>query len=44
MTIARAALLYLILGITVEEQHRRPKRPKNVIGTELPPYDDTWKK
>ena len=39
--IARAALLYLILGITVEEQHRREQRPKKkTAGTQLPPYDD----
>jgi tetratricopeptide (TPR) repeat protein len=44
ITITRAALLYLILGITVEEQHRRKKRgDKKVIGNELPPYDDEWK-
>jgi tetratricopeptide (TPR) repeat protein len=45
ITITRAALLYLILGITVEEQHRRTKLPKKkIVGTELPPYDDQWKK
>lgn len=44
MTITRAALLYLILGITVEEQHRRAKQgKKKIAGTELPPFDDTWK-
>jgi len=44
VTITRAALLYLILGITVEEQHRRAKLPKkNIVGTELPPYEDNWK-
>ena len=44
-TTARAALLYLILGITVEEQHRREQRgDKKVPGTELPPYDDRYKR
>lgn len=44
-TIARAALLYLILGITVEEHHRREQRgDKKVLGTELPPYDDHSKR
>ncbi|MEO8381114.1 MAG: LA2681 family HEPN domain-containing protein [Acidobacteriota bacterium] len=45
VTIARAALLYLILGITVEEQHRREQRgDKKVPGTELPQYDDRYKR
>lgn len=44
-TITRAALLYLILGMTVEEQHRRAKRGnKKVPGTELPPIDDRGKR
>ncbi|MEA2162189.1 MAG: hypothetical protein QOK37_316 [Thermoanaerobaculia bacterium] len=44
--VTRAALIYLILGIHVEEQHRKEKRPANlkILGTELDRYDDKWKR
>jgi len=43
ITMTRAALLYLILAITVEERHRRKGSNDTLIETELPTYDDEWK-
>jgi hypothetical protein len=43
--LTRAALIYMILGVHVEEQHRRERRPAGVVipGVELDRYDDEWK-
>jgi tetratricopeptide (TPR) repeat protein len=44
--LTRAALIYLILGVHVEEQHRREKRPSDIVipGTSLDRYEDEWKR
>jgi hypothetical protein len=45
MRITRAALLYLILGITVDEATRRQQRgTAKISGTRLPLYDNKEKK
>lgn len=42
--VTRAALLYLILGIAVEEEHRRERAgSQKVVSVELSPYEDDWK-
>ena len=42
--LTRAAMIYLILGVHVEETHRKEKRgDKRIIGMPLDRYDDEWK-
>ncbi len=44
MQLARAALIYLALGMHREEQRRREKRkPSLICGMQLTPWDDSWK-
>ncbi|MGH6869177.1 MAG: LA2681 family HEPN domain-containing protein, partial [Methylocella sp.] len=44
MKLARAALIYLALGMHREEERRREKRkPSLICGMPLTPWDDTWK-
>lgn len=42
--LTRAAMIYLILGVHVEERHRKEKRgDERIIGMPLDRYEDEWK-